>query len=773
MLFQRQDWTVLRTLDGLCRKAGASVYKLADVVIKELVDNALDVAGDCELTFADGVATIRDGGPGIEGDDELIAGLFSLSRPLTSSKYLRLPIRGALGNGLRVVASAVGVTKGELRVTTGGRTLAIIPDLLSGRSTAERIGVSPDPGTRVEVRLGDPLRIGEADLDLANLGIAATRAQRDRYAGKSSPHWYGPDDLYELLLSIPPDDPTTVREFLTRFDGCSAKKIADGFSARPARSLNRDEARQLLERARAAAREVSPKRLGSLGESAFPGAYAKAAGFASLGAGQGTGIRLPVVVEAWAKPRDLHLPEPIFLVNGSGCIDNPRAWYQGKKRTTAIHGLGLDLEVKTGRAVIRLYVNIATPHMPVTSEGKQPELGAFRDLLEAAIAKAARRASRLPGAVALPEPRATAPKTVAPAAPRVTIKDVVFAHMEEQILIVSDDRRYRFNWRQVFYRLRPIVRDALDQDDEEEKELKWKWFGDLVTEYENLHGEEPMAFRDPRGTFYVPHGGGSFPLGTLQVEEFRRPAWRFNKVLFIEKEGFFEALKAERWPERYDCALMTSKGQPTRAARDVIDLIGKTDEPVTVFCLHDSDAAGTVIYQTLQEETAARPRRNVEIIDLGLNPEEAVALAERGEVEIEHHSNAMEPARHVEPRWAEWLQTHRVELNAFTTPQFIAWLDGKMAEQAGKLIPPAAVMARRFDEGLRATLEERIVAEILERADVDGLVDRAMESRAEEIDAAVAEITDEVTAALEQEPLHPWTAPVGELVRRIAGSEGE
>ena len=29
--------------------------------------------------------------------------------------------------------------------------------------------------------------------------------------------------------------------------------------------------------------------------------------------------------------------------------------------------------------------------------------------------------------------------------------------------------------------------------------------------------------------------------------------------------------------------------------------------------------------------------------------------------------------------WEEWLQTHRVELNAMTTPQFIEWLDAKMA----------------------------------------------------------------------------------------------
>jgi hypothetical protein len=43
--------------------------------------------------------------------------------------------------------------------------------------------------------------------------------------------------------------------------------------------------------------------------------------------------------------------------------------------------------------------------------------------------------------------------------------------------------------------------------------------------------------------------------------------------------------------------------------------------------------------------------------------------------------------------WEEWLQDHRVELNAMTTPQFIEWLDVKMAKHGvGKLIPPADVL---------------------------------------------------------------------------------
>src|SRR5690349_223696 len=112
-VFEREDWTAFRTVDGLCRKAGAAQDRLTEVVIKELVDNALDASGDCNLSLSRSMVIVQDRGPGIPGDDEAVGRLFSIRRPLTSSKYLRLPARGALGNGLRVVAGAVAATQGK------------------------------------------------------------------------------------------------------------------------------------------------------------------------------------------------------------------------------------------------------------------------------------------------------------------------------------------------------------------------------------------------------------------------------------------------------------------------------------------------------------------------------------------------------------------------------------------------------------------------------------------------------------------------------------
>ena len=45
-----------------------------------------------------------------------------------------------------------------------------------------------------------------------------------------------------------------------------------------------------------------------------------------------------------------------------------------------------------------------------------------------------------------------------------------------------------------------------------------------------------------------------------------------------------------------------------------------------MFCVHDADGYGTMIYQTLQEATKARGARKIEIINLGLEPWEAIAM---------------------------------------------------------------------------------------------------------------------------------------------------
>ena len=75
--------------------------------------------------------------------------------------------------------------------------------------------------------------------------------------------------------------------------------------------------------------------------------------------------------------------------------------------------------------------------------------------------------------------------------------------------------------------------------------------------------------------------------------------------------------------------------------------------------------------------------------------------------------------------WEEWLQTHRVELNAMTTPQFIEWLDGKMAAYH-KLVPPPEVLESELHERIENKVREAITERILREANFDAQVAAAL-----------------------------------------------
>lgn len=129
MKFERADWTSFRTVEGLQQKAGVAQSKLRRLVLKELADNALDTGARVRIgQLPGGDYFVEDGGSGIEGQPQEIARLFSIARPMISTKLLRLPTRGALGNGLRVVAGAVVASEGSLVVTTRNQGIELHPE---------------------------------------------------------------------------------------------------------------------------------------------------------------------------------------------------------------------------------------------------------------------------------------------------------------------------------------------------------------------------------------------------------------------------------------------------------------------------------------------------------------------------------------------------------------------------------------------------------------------------------------------------------------------
>jgi hypothetical protein len=129
---------LFRTIDGLSQRAGVPPSRLAHLVAKELADNALDEAdaagGGVTVTLGDGPNYfVEDTGRGFDEPPEGVARLFSINRPMVSAKLLRLPTRGALGNGLRVVAGAILASEGTLAVITRGAASICVPSATAPR----------------------------------------------------------------------------------------------------------------------------------------------------------------------------------------------------------------------------------------------------------------------------------------------------------------------------------------------------------------------------------------------------------------------------------------------------------------------------------------------------------------------------------------------------------------------------------------------------------------------------------------------------------------
>lgn len=301
-MFEREDWTLFRTVEGLCQRAGVSAARLRRLVLKELADNGLDTGAS--ITVGEGADAdhffVEDQGPGIDGPPEEVAALFSIRRPMRSAKLLRRPQRGALGNGLRVVAGVVLASSGSLIVTTRNQRIVLQPKSDGSTAVVKVSKAKQLIGTRVEISFGPAVPSDSQTLYWA--GIARRLASAgENYKGLTSAYWYDAAQFHELLLA----STQPVRTLVAQLDGCSgatAGEIIDavGLSRTVCKDVSCAQATALLNEVRDLTRSVSVNRLGCLGRAASPGYwYAIERGHARIG-GSEPQAEIPFVVEVWA-----------------------------------------------------------------------------------------------------------------------------------------------------------------------------------------------------------------------------------------------------------------------------------------------------------------------------------------------------------------------------------------------------------------------------------------------------------------------------------------
>jgi len=228
-------------------------------------------------------------------------------------------------------------------------------------------------------------------------------------------------------------------------------------------------------------------------------------------------------------------------------------------------------------------------------------------------------------------------------------------------------------------------------------------------------------------------------------------------VLFLEKEGFQAILDAARIPERFDVAVMSTKGMSVTAARLLIDeLCGKRGLKLLV--LHDFDIAGFSIKKTLTESGRRyRFARKIDFVDLGLRLADVGRLGLESEpFAVDRDEEALRARLKINGATAEEIEFliggERVELNAMTSDVFVHFVEeGLAAAGVTKVVPSEATLVGTYAAFARGAKAQ---------AALDGQLEHLRRLRIATPDNLSERVRDELAA----HPDETWDA----AIRRIA-----
>jgi hypothetical protein len=369
----------------------------------------------------------------------------------------------------------------------------------------------------------------------------------------------------------------------------------------------------------------------------------------------------------------------------------------------------------------------------------------------------------------------------------LTIKEVAEAVMPEAYLKASNGGRYWANARQIYYVARPLIQEQTGRP------LDDKYFTQvLLPDFMEQHGFDnwKVAY-DARGHFVEPHGGESFGVGTLQVNSYlesindepeleaaalaqasvklQGPKGNFGAVLFVEKEGFDPLLRQAKIANKFDIAIMSTKGMSVTAARRLADEMCH-EHNIPLLLLHDFDKAGFSIAGTWQRDTRRYEFQNaIQTIDLGLTLKDVQAMGLESEHQFHAKGNKWALKANLRENGATEAEIdfmfadfdsmrslRRVELNAMTSPVFIEFVERKLNE-AGvkKIVPDEDLLTEAYIGMERGQRLQEAFDEIEEKLD-------------EELDEEGIEAPDDlqqrVKEILQQRPDLRWDAAVAEIV---------
>jgi DNA topoisomerase VI subunit B len=629
-------------------------------------------------------------------------------------------------------------------------------------------------------------------------------------------HWYTPARFQQLLAGYLVADREagrrrTVREVIAEFDGLS------GVQARQAVALEAGLHRAILEdlvdgrdtldtaavarlltAMQARAREVKPQALGVLGQAHLTQMLTEAYGVdpatLTYRCQKGVVEGLPYVLEVacgWPADAEEGTGVRLYGYNHAPALKTP---------FPQLEALCDQVEIDASDPVT-LLVHLTCPRLDATDRGKTAVTlpAAITEALETQVERVTKRWTVLKRKLRQEGRRALREDQERRKQRAMTVKEAAWQVMEDAYLKASDQGRLPANARQIMYAARPLIiqRTGKAQPWAKSSYFTQTLLPEFMREYPDLTADWDVIF-DARGHFREPHTRHFFGIGTLEVRQYlaawRRtlvrdldtveiphrlttvgPAHRYRYALFVEKEGFNPLLERAQIEERFDVALMSTKGMTVTAARALVEALSQAG--VTILVVHDFDKSGLEILDKFSADTrryqyTARPN----VIDLGLRLEEALAMGlEREQVPYGKGTDPRQSLRrcgateaectflvHDRPWYHEeepW-EGERIELNAMTSAQFVRWLeDGLRAAGVTKLVPDADTLAQAYAHQRRI----RRLQHALERA-----LDEEPATREEPPADLATRVRERIT-----ETDKPWDEGLWEIVRTQREAEEE
>jgi hypothetical protein len=357
-----------------------------------------------------------------------------------------------------------------------------------------------------------------------------------------------------------------------------------------------------------------------------------------------------------------------------------------------------------------------------------------------------------------------------------TQKAAAWLEMEPAYRKASSDGTLPAHARQIMYAARgPIQRRTGEPLDD--KYFTQTLLPDFMNEHPDITRGWDVVF-DARGHFAEPHTGLQVPLGTLEVRQYlaggRRdapirvrglfptegPENRFRGVLFAEKEGFLPLFHRVQLAERFDLAIMSTKGMSVVAARVLVDQIcGRHKIPLLV--MRDFDKWGFSTVGTLTRNNRRYCYRNhVEVVDLGLRLDDVLACGlEPEDVVLNAGEKAIANLRR-NGATAEEIsflsRGRRVELNQFASGALVNWAVGKLNGRGIRKVVPA--------DGLLAEAYRRAFVRQCVRAAIPAMAERARQQLRE---SGMPEgLRGLVEAEIAARSAVPWDVAVAKVVER-------